>query len=113
MTQPIAIDEQAIRRRAHERWLAQGCPEGASERDWLEAERELRAEAASAGGGASELAPAATRVVVEAPVVRRRAPRSIVTRTGAAPAAQWLVALAPEATRELRAAANGAKLGRR
>jgi hypothetical protein len=120
MTPASAIDEQAIRRRAHERWLSQGCPEGDSERDWLEAERELRAEAAGLEARdrdtASEPAACAPgRTVLEAaPCVRRRAPRSIVTRAGGAPAAQWLVALAPEATRDLRAAAsNGTKLGRR
>jgi hypothetical protein len=121
MPQPIAIDEHAIRQRAHERWLEQGCPQGTSERDWLDAECELIAEAvrlaAAPCDAVSEPAVAtASRAVIEAPVpnVRRRAPRSIVTRAGAVPAAQWLVALAPEATRELRAAAaNGTKLGRR
>jgi hypothetical protein len=121
MPQPIAIDEPAIRHRAHERWLEQGCPQGTSERDWLDAERELIAEAVGLAavprGAASEPAAAEpSRAVIEAaaPSVRRRAPRSIVTRAGAAPAARWLVALAPEATRDLRAAAaNGTKLGRR
>jgi len=120
MPQPIAIDEHAIRHRAHERWVEQGCPQGTSERDWLDAERELITEAVGLAavprGAVSEPAAATpSQAMIEAAVssVRRRAPRSIVTRSGAAPAAQWLVALAPEATRELRAAANGTKLGRR
>jgi hypothetical protein len=121
MPQPTTIDEHAIRHRAHQRWLEQGCPQGTSERDWLDAERELIAESmerqADPRGAVSEPAAAApSPAVIEAaaPSVRRRAPRSIVTRAGAAPAARWLVALAPEATRDLRAAAaNGTKPGRR
>jgi hypothetical protein len=121
MPQPTAFDEHAIRHRAHQRWLEQGCPRGTSERDWLDAERELIAESvgreADPRSAVSEPAAAApSRAVIEAaaPSVRRRAPRSIVTRAGAAPAARWLVALAPEATRDLRAAAaNGTKPGRR
>jgi hypothetical protein len=42
----ISIDPSRIRERAHARWLARGCPQGADDQDWLEAERELQREAA-------------------------------------------------------------------
>lgn len=94
MTEPHAIDVQAIRRRAHELWLRRGCPTGTPELDWQQAEQELRAEferveadsAADAGSGDS--LPQSTR---------RRAPRTLVTRAGHAPAARLLAALVPEA----------------
>jgi hypothetical protein len=33
--------KEAIARRAHELWLARGCPNGSADRDWYEAERQL------------------------------------------------------------------------
>lgn len=125
MTEPLGIDAQAISRRAHELWLKRGCPTGTPELDWLEAERELRAEAqpsaealrdprpvelASPDAGAERPRPEAaresrsaitTRAVPSgdaAPLSKRpRAPRSIITRSGHAPAARLLLALVPEA----------------
>jgi hypothetical protein len=113
MSQLASIDVQAIRRRAHERWLERGSPTGSPERDWLEAEQELRAEAARAEACAALPAPVA---LVPAPVTpaepapsptRRRAPRTFVTRTASAPAARLLVALVPGASEAHRAAASG------
>ena len=97
MTQNAALDPNAVRRRAHERWLEQGCPSGTAERDWLEAERELE------GARARSLTTSVVTVDAEhaAPPLRR-APRSIVTRTASAPAARLLAALVPDATRSLR-----------
>src|SRR5262245_32026242 len=105
MTEPLGIDAQAIRRRAHELWLKRGCPTGTPELDWLEAERELRAETLRIESAHAETPPIATtsRAVaahggVVAQVPRPRAPRSIVTRAGNAPAARLLLALVPEAS---------------
>lgn len=39
-----AAREDRIRQRAHEIWLREGQPEGASERHWLEASGEIDAE---------------------------------------------------------------------
>lgn len=47
MNQLATIDPSAVRDRAYSRWQARGCPEGSSEQDWLEAERELTGEQAS------------------------------------------------------------------
>jgi hypothetical protein len=103
MTQPLRIDVQAIRRRAHELWLRRGCPTGTPELDWQQAERELRVES---GHGAA--APAAASSRANGPrsegSPRPRAPRSIVTQAAYAPA-RLLAALVPEASTE-RAVAN-------
>ncbi len=40
-----AIDENAIREKAHELWVERGCPTGSPEVDWKQAEELLRAEA--------------------------------------------------------------------
>jgi hypothetical protein len=106
MTQPLRIDVQAIRRRAHELWLRRGCPTGTPELDWQQAERELRVEAAH---GTAPPAATATRANTHrsegAPLPPRpRAPRSIVTQAAYAPA-RLLAALVPEASPE-RAVAN-------
>ena len=130
MTEPLGIDAQAISRRAHELWLKRGCPAGTPELDWQEAERQLRAEALSAGAPRDEAvtpgavrddtrpsvttsrAVGSSRSESAAPVPRRRAPRSIVTRAGHAPAARLLVALVPEAHPD-RVVANGGRNPRR
>ena len=36
-------DQRSIRELAHRLWEARGCPAGSSERDWLDAERQLSA----------------------------------------------------------------------
>jgi hypothetical protein len=42
---PVEITMEKIAQRAYEKWCERGRPEGSAERDWLEAEAELRAEA--------------------------------------------------------------------
>jgi hypothetical protein len=44
-TQP-AIPHEKIAQRAHEKWVKRGRPHGSDKQDWIEAEQELRAEAA-------------------------------------------------------------------
>ncbi|HRQ72391.1 MAG TPA: DUF2934 domain-containing protein [Phycisphaerales bacterium] len=41
---PLEPTPDQIRRRAYELWIARGCREGHDLEDWLDAERELRAE---------------------------------------------------------------------
>ena len=38
------ISQEAIAKRAYEKFLARGCQDGQDVKDWLEAERELKAE---------------------------------------------------------------------
>lgn len=38
----FGIDHEELARRAYECWHARGCPEGSSEADWFEAERQIR-----------------------------------------------------------------------
>jgi hypothetical protein len=109
MTEHAAVTPHAIRRRAYERWLERGSPQGSPERDWLEAERELLADAARAEGRTP--AGAAPAPLPSSGVPRRRAPRSIVTSAATAPAARLLAALVPQA--ELGAEPLRAARGRR
>jgi hypothetical protein len=53
------VDEQAIRMRAYELWMARGCVDGYEEQDWLQAERELLDEQSP------EATPSPTRAVDE------------------------------------------------
>ncbi|WP_145100797.1 DUF2934 domain-containing protein [Anatilimnocola aggregata] len=46
--QPIHVDEETIRARAHSKWESAGCPAGDGVEFWLEAEREVNAELAGA-----------------------------------------------------------------
>jgi len=39
------ISSEAVAKRAYEKFLARGCRHGSDLQDWIEAERELRAEA--------------------------------------------------------------------
>jgi hypothetical protein len=104
MSAPIAIDEQVIRQRAHERWRERGCPTGSSEQDWLAAERELAAESLQSGRRSLVVSSAAATDTSSRSArsedigatrnVPRRAPRSIVVRSAGAPAAHLLVTLA-------------------
>lgn len=41
-----AVPAEAIAKRAYEKWLARGGKHGNDQKDWYEAERELRAESA-------------------------------------------------------------------
>ena len=36
------LDQESIRARAHQLWVERGCVEGDDQRDWFEAERQLR-----------------------------------------------------------------------
>lgn len=103
----VAIDMQVVRRRAYDRWLERGRPAGNPDQDWLEAERELLAESARQGTQVVCSAQGGLAAVSDALQARggRRAPRTLITRAGSAPAARLLAALVPEATRELRQAA--------
>lgn len=127
MTELLGIDAQAISRRAHELWLQRGCPTGTPECDWQEAERQLQAEALQAPSERAtpvavvhdETQPTITTSRAIAPVQDRaravprpRAPRSIVTRSGYAPAARLLAALVPEASPD-SAAVSGERSSRR
>jgi hypothetical protein len=42
----VKVTHDQIARRAHEIWLKRGCKPGEDERNWLEAEKQLRAELA-------------------------------------------------------------------
>jgi DUF2934 family protein len=102
MSQNAAIDLHAIRQRAHHRWLERGCPSGTAEQDWLDAEREIAAEAQASAARATTTV---TSVAVPGGGARLgvpRAPRSIVTRSAYAPAARLLVALVPDASASVR-----------
>jgi DUF2934 family protein len=110
MTEHAAVTPHAIRRRAYERWLERGSPQGSPEQDWLEAERELLADAVRAESRTPASAvPAAP--LPSSGVPRRRAPRSIVTSAATAPAARLLAALVPQV--ELGAEPLRAARGRR
>ena len=90
MTEHAVIDQDAIRHRAYERWQQRGCPMGTAHGDWLDAERELLGEQATRP---ASLAVASAVTAATPSVPRPRRPRSIVTRTSTAPAAQLLAAL--------------------
>ena len=98
MTEHAAVTPHAIRHRAYERWLERGSPDGSPERDWLEAERELLAEAAHTAGNTQ--APTLPSPMGSG-VPRRRAPRSLVTRAGTGTTARLLAALVPEAVPQI------------
>lgn len=94
MRDQAVIDQNAIRRRAYERWQQRGCPAGTADGDWLDAEQELLGE--QTRRTASFAVPTALPHPVTAAspsVPRPRRPRSLVTRTSTAPAAQLLAAL--------------------
>ena len=94
MTEHAVIDQDAIRRRAYERWQQRGCPTGTADGDWLDAEQELLGEQATRPASLAVAAAAPAAVTAATPSVPRpRRPRSIVTRTSTAPAAQLLAAL--------------------
>jgi hypothetical protein len=41
---PVKITREQIAKRAHEIWVKNGCKHGQDEQNWLEAERQLKAE---------------------------------------------------------------------
>lgn len=52
MPAPSAVAHEKIAQRAYERWLKRGRPHGTDMVDWLEAEKELRAEMSRTAGPA-------------------------------------------------------------
>jgi hypothetical protein len=44
-TPPVAVPPDKIAKRAFEKWIKRGCQHGNDQRDWFEAEAELKAEA--------------------------------------------------------------------
>ena len=46
----LMVPHEKIAMRAYEKWCNRGCPQGTSQQDWYEAEAELKAEMAKAGG---------------------------------------------------------------
>jgi hypothetical protein len=100
-----AVTPHAIRRRAYERWLERGSPQGSPEQDWLEAERELSDAARAESRTPVAVTPSAP--LASSGATRRRAPRSIVTRSATAPAARLLAALVPDAAPALESAIRG------
>jgi hypothetical protein len=46
VTKAVKVTHDQIAQRAHEIWLKRGCKPGEDERNWLEAEKQLRAELA-------------------------------------------------------------------
>lgn len=60
--QDIVVDPGLVRTKAYEIWQSMGCPEGAAEQTWLEAERQLKsrlAESPRSSPSASESKPEA------------------------------------------------------
>jgi hypothetical protein len=100
MRQHAVIDQNAIRRRAYERWQQRGCPVGTADGDWLDAEQELLGLQTTPAASPPAVAALPTAVATAtASVPRPRRPRSIVTRSSTAPAAQLLAALVANARR--------------
>ena len=46
VTNNVQIPHDRIAKRAYEKWMKRGCPQGTDFQDWVEAEAELRAESA-------------------------------------------------------------------
>ena len=55
------IDESLIREKAHELWLARGCPDGTADEDWYRAEQLLREAGFGDNPGEQAAQPAAAR----------------------------------------------------
>jgi len=47
----VSIPSEKIAARAYQKWCERGRPDGSAERDWLEAEAELRTELEQGGSG--------------------------------------------------------------
>jgi hypothetical protein len=47
---PAAVSHEKIAQRAYERWMKRGCPHGSDLVDWVEAEKELKAEFSHSSG---------------------------------------------------------------
>jgi hypothetical protein len=51
VTSKSSVPHDKIAMRAYEKWCQRGRPQGTNEQDWLEAERELQAEAVKGVAG--------------------------------------------------------------
>lgn len=49
----MMIPKEKIAMRAYEKWLKRGCKHGQDQQDWIEAEKEIRAEMAKMPAGAA------------------------------------------------------------
>ena len=49
-TSTVKVPHDKIAQRAYEKWIKRGRPQGTAEQDWIDAEKELKAEYARAGG---------------------------------------------------------------
>ena len=91
----------AIAARAYELWQRRGCPQDSAEQDWIEAEAQLRREAA-AQVVAVQVAPLPVLTPVTAPAQAQAAPkrarRTRATTAAAMTAAPATAAVAPSAT---------------
>lgn len=97
MNQHAVIDPHAIRDRAYDHWRQRGCPSGSAELDWLAAEQELAKERAFREESPQARAKTPSAGAVSSPRPKRA--RSLVTRSGNAPAARLLAALVANGTR--------------
>jgi hypothetical protein len=55
-TAPPAVSHEKIAQRAYERWMKRGCPHGSDMLDWVEAEKELKAEFTRGSGSTASFA---------------------------------------------------------
>jgi hypothetical protein len=72
---PTKVSHERIAMRAYEKWVKRGCPHGSDQKDWLEAEAELKAEAHHTGGTpahSTTTARPASAPPQPAPAARRR-----------------------------------------
>jgi hypothetical protein len=67
MNRNIAIDPGLVRAKAYEIWQSMGCPEGAADQTWFEAERQLMSRSAKPERQDSQ--PAARVIAEERPAV--------------------------------------------
>ena len=77
------ISEEAIRERAYQIWVREGCPHGRDFDHWVQAQVELTAESIASNGGAKRVAAvkrpraaAAPKPVPAAKPARNAAPRA-------------------------------------
>jgi hypothetical protein len=79
MQSAIAVDPGLVRAKAYELWQSLGCPDGAAEQTWLEAERQLLAARADVARESVAATSAAKPVELESsPTASRPASDSVV-----------------------------------
>ena len=82
MNASTVIDSSQIRERAYARWQQRGCPDGAPEIDWLEAEQELFDEQWDVQASAAPVvAVAEAPTSVSAEPQRKKTTRKLAART--------------------------------